>query len=284
MDDYPKDYTLLSDAMNTVLWQALAHSPWDHVSEEDFWERLRKNCLDLKEKTDKALMIVAGCNLFEWGTFLRRIDNFLMDLYTQPAEVEKLLDALMEKHLASLDKICNAVGDVVDIIRFGDDLGMDSGPFMDPDIYRALFKPRHKALCDYVKSNSGMYTFLHSCGSIYSILPDLIEAGYDILNPVQTNTRDMEPERLKKEFGKDITFWGGGIDTRSILNNASREKVKDHVRKGLIFLCRGEDLSLILFTISCPMYLLKILLRCLKPFQNTIIEANRRISSILLGY
>lgn len=240
MDDYPKDYTLLSDAMNTVLWQALAHSPWDHASEEDFWERLRKNCLDLKEKTDKALMIVAGCNLFEWGTFLRRIDNFLMDLYTQPAEVEKLLDALMEKHLATLDKICNAVGDLVDIIRFGDDLGMDNGPFMDPDIYRTIFKPRHKVLCDYVKSNSGMYTFLHSCGSIYSILPDLIEAGYDIINPVQTNTRDMEPDRLKKEFGKDITFWGGGIDTRSVLNNASPEKVKDQVKERLdIFMPGG---------------------------------------------
>ena len=69
-------------------------------------------------------MIVAGCNLFEWGTFLRRIDNFLMDLVLNPVEVERLLDALMEIHLDTLEKVCNAVGDVADILRFGDDLGM----------------------------------------------------------------------------------------------------------------------------------------------------------------
>ena len=99
-------------------------------------------------------MIVAGCNLFEWGTFLRRIDNFLMDLVLNPVEVERLLDALMEIHLDTLEKVCNAVGDVADILRFGDDLGMDTGPFMSPEVYRKLFKPRHTILCDYVKAQA----------------------------------------------------------------------------------------------------------------------------------
>ena len=110
---------------------------------------------------------------------------------------------------------------------------MDSGPFMKPEIYRKLFKPRHSLLCDYVHTHSKMHTFLHSCGSIYKLMPDLIEAGYDILNPVQINTRDMEPARLKDEFGRDITFWGGGVDTRTILNKASPQKVKDHVRQNI---------------------------------------------------
>ena len=88
-------------------------------------------------------MVVVGCNLFEWGTFLRRLDNFLMDLILEPDEVERLLDALMEIHLRTLEKVCNAVGDVVDIFRFGDDLGTDTGPFMAPKTYRQLFKPRH---------------------------------------------------------------------------------------------------------------------------------------------
>ena len=100
--------------------------------------------------------------------------------------------------MATLEKVCRAVGDVVDFIRFGDDLGMDTGPFMSPEVYQRLFKPRHTILCRYVKQNSRMHTFLHSCGSIYRLLPDLIEAGYEVFNPVQTNTRDMEPERLKK--------------------------------------------------------------------------------------
>ena len=78
-----------------------------------------------------------------------------------------------------------------------------------------------------------MHTFLHSCGSIYKLLPDLIEAGFEVINPVQTNSRDMEPDRLKKEFGRDITFWGGGCDTRHVLNQASPEKVKEHVKERL---------------------------------------------------
>jgi uroporphyrinogen decarboxylase len=153
-----------------------------------------------------------------------------MDLVLNPGEVERLLDALMEVHLATLEKVCQAVGDVADILRFGDDLGMDSGPFMAPKIYRQLFKPRHTILCDYVHTHSQMHTFLHSCGSIYRLLPDLIEAGYDIINPVQIGTRDMEAKRLKREFGKDITFWGGGADTRHTLNHKSPAEVKDHVR------------------------------------------------------
>lgn len=233
IDGYPQDYKGLPDAMGKVIWSALPHSPWDHASEPDFWQRLREKALWLRNNTDKAIMIVCGCNLFEWGTFLRRIDNFLMDLYTAQDEVEKLLDALMELHLKTLEKVCEAVGDVADIIRFGDDLGMDSGPFMPPGIYRKLFKPRHTALCSYVKKHSKMRTFLHSCGSIYELLPDIIEAGYDIINPVQTSCRDMEPEKLKKSFGKDITFWGGGADTRHILNRATPQKVKEHVKRRL---------------------------------------------------
>ena len=233
IDDYPENYGCLSEAMGKVVWSALAHSPWDNAQKPDFWTKLRENALTLKNNTDKAIIFVCGCNLFEWGTFLRKMDNFLMDIYTEPLKVEKLLDALLEKHLYTLGKVCEAIGDVVDIIRFGDDLGMDSGPFFAPEVYRKMFKPRHSALCDYVKKHSNMKTFLHSCGSLYKIMPDLIEAGYDIINPVQTVCRDMEPERLKREFGQDITFWGGDVDTRHVLNNGNVKQVKEDVKKRL---------------------------------------------------
>ena len=223
----------LDEAMGKVHWSALAHSPWDHAGEPGFWEQLRTNAVQMRQHTDRAILIVAGCNLFEWGTFLRRLDNFLMDLVLEPLQVERLLDALMERHLKTLEKVCRAVGDVADILRFGDDLGMDTGPLMKPDIYRKFFKPRHTILCDYVHIHSKMNTFLHSCGSIYRLIPDLIEAGYDILNPVQINSRDMEPSRLKQEFGSQVTFWGGGADTRAILNRAAPQVVKDHVRRNI---------------------------------------------------
>ena len=239
LDGYPDNFDDLPLEMPKIHWAGLAHSPWDHAAEPDFWQQLRQKAIYLRENTDKALMVVAGCNLFEWGTFLRRIDNFLMDLLLQPNDVERLLDALMEVHLQTLENVCNAVGDVVDIIRFGDDLGTDTGPFMAPDTYRQLFKPRHTILCNYVKEHSQMHTFLHSCGSIYKLLPDLIDAGFEIINPVQTNVRDMEPERLKHEFGADITFWGGGADTRHILNRGTPEEVKQNVTRNLEIFTSG---------------------------------------------
>jgi uroporphyrinogen decarboxylase len=239
LDGYPATYDDLGAAMGRVHWQAFAHSPWDNASRPDFWQQLRTKALELRATSDRALMIVCGCNLFEWGTFLRRLDNFLMDLVTCPDEVERLLDALMERHLASLALVCEAVGDVADLLRFGDDLGTDSGPFMAPATYRRLFKPRHTQLCAYVKQHSQMHTFLHSCGSLYKLMPDLIEAGYDVINPVQITSRDMQPERLKREFGSDITFWGGGCDTRHVLNHATPEGVKDHVRRNIEILAPG---------------------------------------------
>lgn len=236
---FPSDYSKLTDAMDDVMWSAFVHSPWDHAGEKDFWTQLRNRAIELKNNSDKALMIVCGCNLFEWGTFLRRIDNFLMDIYIEPDEVDKLLDAIMQEHMKTLENVCKYLGDVADIIRFGDDLGMDSGPFMSPEKYVEHFKPLHKRLCDYVKKHSNMKIFLHSCGSIYKLMPHLIEAGYDIINPVQTNCADMDAEKLKKEFGKDVTFWGGGVNTREILNRGTAEQVKDDVKRRLEILMPG---------------------------------------------
>lgn len=239
INGFPENYDTLDEEMGRVLWSRYVHSPWDHTQDPDFWKTLREKTLQLRASTDKALMIVCGCNLFEWGTFLRRMDNFLMDLLCEPDQVARMLDQLLERHLATLAKVCDSVGDVVDIIRFGDDLGMTSGPFMDVDTYRSLFKPRHKQLCDYVMTHSQMHTFIHSCGSISSLMPDLIEAGIEIFNPVQTNARQMEPEFLKKEFGQDCTFWGGGVETVGTLNNGTPEQVREQVLERLEIMSAG---------------------------------------------
>ena len=167
------------------------------------------------------------------------MDNFLMDLMCDRYQVEKLLDELLKRHLATLEKVCNAVGDIVDIIRFGDDLGMSSGPFMDRETYRELFKPRHKILCDYVKSHSQMHTFIHSCGAISLLMPDLIDAGIEIFNPVQTNAYGMKPNFLKKEFGRQCTFWGGGIETVGTLNTGSATQIREQVLERLEIFSKG---------------------------------------------
>ena len=240
LEGYPADYRNLSKDIGKVMWAAQTHSPWDHASEPDFWNQVREKALELRRTSDRALMLVIGCNLFEWGTFLRRLDNFLMDLLSEPEKVEAFVEALMELHMAGLEKACEAVGDIADIMRFGDDLGTNGGPFMSPKTYRRFFKSHHARLCDYVHKHTPMKTFLHSCGSIHAVLPDLIEAGFDIINPVQTNCRDMEPERLKKDFGKDICFWGGGCDPKSVLNLGTPAEVKEHVKRRLdIFMSGG---------------------------------------------
>jgi len=239
VDGYPDDFRELRRDMAKVHWAALAPSPWDNAARPDFWEKLRLNALALRRQTDRAIIVGCSSNLFEWGAFLRRMDNFLMDLAAQPAAVERFLDALMDVHLDTLIKVCGAVGDIADIIRFGDDLGMETGPLMSRETYRRFFKPRQARLFDVVKKRSGMKTFLHSCGSIAQYLPDLIDAGLEIINPVQTSSYGMAPERLKAEFGRDITFWGGGCDTRTILNRAAPRDVKDHVKRRLEIFSKG---------------------------------------------
>lgn len=227
-DGYPSDYRGLSAAMWNVQWAAFAPNPWDHSGDE--WGQLREKVMRLREASGKAMVFGAGCNLFEWGCLLRRNDEFLMDLVERPRDVERFLDALVGIHLAALERICETIGDVVDVIRLSDDLGTNDGPFMSPDMYRRYFKPRHAILCQYIKTHSQMHPLLHSCGSIYDLLPDLIEAGFEIVNPVQLSGRNMDPERLKQEFGRDITFWGGGADTRRVLNRSTPDQVKEHVR------------------------------------------------------
>jgi len=232
IDAYPENFKYLRRAMKKVPQGAFAPSPWDHAQEPDFERQLHDRTVGLRQNSDRALMISCGCNLFDWGTSLRRMDNFLADIAARQHKVEAFLDALMEIHLATLEKVCSGVGNIADIVWLADDLGMTSGPIVSPSVYRKLFKPRHKLMTDYVHRNSRMKTFLHSCGSIYALLPDLIKAGFDIINPVQTNCRDMDPVRLKSRFGKEIVFWGG-CDVAELLTGGTVEQVKEHVRKRL---------------------------------------------------
>ncbi|HNR42574.1 MAG TPA: uroporphyrinogen decarboxylase family protein [Bacteroidales bacterium] len=220
---YPGNFNNLRDALKKISW--VIHSHASNLNTGELRERLVK----IRESTGRALVMSGGVKLLEMGFFIRRMDNFLVDLLVEPEKLSELLDRLVDMHLAGLEKKCNSLGDVADVIRFGDDLGMKTGPFMDIGTFRRFFKPRYKILCDYVRKNTGMKIFFHSCGSVRQFIPDLIEIGIDILNPVQTNSADMDPESLKKEYGKDIVFWGGGVDTASVINHGSPEKVREDV-------------------------------------------------------
>ena len=141
------------------------------------------------------------------------------------------MEKLLENKLKCWDSIIGALGDLIDVACEGDDLGTQNGPFIDPEMVRKKIKPYYKKLFDHIHSKTRAKIYFHSCGSVVKLIPDLIDAGVDILNPVQISAAGMDPVYLKKEFGKDICFWGGGIDTQKILPTGTKKQIQDQVKR-----------------------------------------------------
>jgi uroporphyrinogen decarboxylase len=167
------------------------------------------------------------------------MDNYLTRLATEPDLIHRFLDRSVGIYLRNLELYLKAVGPYIDIILFSDDYGMQTGPQISPAMFREFFKARHQQLWEYAKALAPVKVLLHSCGSIIDLLPDLIDAGLDAFNPVQTNTRGMEPEPLKAEFGDQIVLWGGGCDTRRLLPHGTPEAIRRHVFNNLDILAPG---------------------------------------------
>ena len=239
-DDWFDRLDRLADDMSSVCWGALAEPIYaDGLSDANL-ERIGGHVRHLRRTSDRAIMIAFGANLFEWASYLRRMDNYLADLAAEPARAEALLDKLVEIHLDGLRRLLPAIGDNVDLIQLGDDLGMEAGPFFSPDLFRRMFKPRYRTIVQYIRKTSPtIKVFLHSCGSIRKLLPDLIEAGFDVINPVQISAVGMAPAELKREFGNAITFWGGGCDTQQVLSRGTPQQVREHVRRNIDIFAPG---------------------------------------------
>lgn len=198
------------------------------ISDEKL-QTLEKHAKTLSANTDFAIMANFGGSLLEAGQSLRGWGQFMMDLAGGGSFAEDLIGRIIEVQMTNLSLFLEAVGDDVQIIQFGDDLGAQDRPQMSRKMYLEYFKPGHTRLFQYVHQHSDCAVFMHSCGSIYSLMPDLIEAGVDILNPVQTSAAHMAPQRLKAEFGDQIVFWGGGCDTQQVLPNATPDEIARHV-------------------------------------------------------
>ena len=238
--DLPKIPNTFNDKdLVKQLW-AIPSPPWYlNIFNDNDYKLFINNIKKLHDETDYAIMLSVGCNLFETSNFLRGMENFLIDIYLDKNGTKRLIDKLVEGNMIFLDRVLKGVGEYVDLLQFGDDLGLQNGPFMSPDVFKEIFKPRYKKMWDFVHNNSNCKVFLHSCGSVYELLPHLIDAGVDVLNPVQTTTVNMEPERLKKEFGKYITFWGGGCNTQDVLPNKTPTEVKEDVKRRIEIFSKG---------------------------------------------
>jgi uroporphyrinogen decarboxylase len=198
----------------------------DRVSFPEFDEEeiqyLASRAKTLYEGTSYGIVGAFGGSIVETGQRSFGFEKFMVDLMINEDVIGYWMDKLVESHLANLKKYLQAVGPYIQVIQFSDDLGTQNSLLMSRDIYRRLIMPRQQKLYRYVRENyPGITVLIHSCGSIFELLPDLIEAGIQAINPVQISASNMEPARLKKSFGRELVFWGGGADMQFVVRNGS---------------------------------------------------------------
>jgi uroporphyrinogen decarboxylase len=178
--------------------------------------------------------------IFETAWWLRGFENMLLDMAADHRMAECILSKVLEYKLVFWEKALQRVKDHVVVAAEADDIATQSGPLISLEMYRKILKPMHKELFAAMKRYApGVKIFFHSCGAVRDLIPDLIEIGVDILNPVQVSAAGMDTRGLKKEFGRDLTFWGGGVDTQRILPLGTPQQVKDEVRRRIDDLAPG---------------------------------------------
>lgn len=203
------------------------------ISEEEL-DFIEVNAKELYYNTDKALLFHVGCSVFEQGQQEFGFENFYYNLAAEKEMVHYWADKMTDAYCVMLDKILDRIGKYIDVAMFGgDDLGTQQAAQLSVPMYREMIKPYHKKIYQFVqKKNPDVKVGLHCCGAIKELIPELIDAGVQVLNPIQVSAAGMDPAALVEEFGKDIVFWGGGADMQGYVNSIDdTEKIYEHTRK-----------------------------------------------------
>ena len=211
---------------------------WPDMSDSKRYEGLKDELGEVYRKTGCAIVMQGvSAGFFEMGGWLMGMENFYISLAIEPEIACRIMDRAIEVKMAYWEKVLKIGGEYINVAHEAEDLATQNSLLVSPELYRKYIKPRQKELYSFIKKLAPVKVFFHSCGAIKELIPDLIEAGVDILNPVQVSAAGMDDTKaLKKEFGKDIVFWGGGIDTQRILPRGTVGEVWDEVRR------RVEDL------------------------------------------
>lgn len=225
--------------MDATLDGLQAYPWWPDPLDPDRYSGVERDAKQLFYETEWAIV---GCPAFngvwERACYLCGFTRMLEGLLLEPEFVHALLRHITDLCKLSLGRYLDLVGPYIQIIKMGDDLGTQNGPQMSPKTYREVIKPYHQELFSFIKERTGARVFLHTCGSVYRLLPDLIDAGVDILNPVQVSAKDMDTRRLKAEFGDRLTFMGA-IDTQRVLPFGSVQEVQEEVERRISHLAPG---------------------------------------------
>jgi len=221
--------------------EALDTMPWPDPEDAARYEGLRERVAKLRSQTDCALFGMAACghDLFNQLLRVRGMAEGMMDLVLEPDFAEAFLERLTGTILRSQELFLDEVGDLLDVHFAADDLSGQFGPLISPDIFRRLIKPRWARIVALIKSKTDAKVFYHSCGAVGEFIPDLIEIGVDVLNPVQVAATGMDSSELKRKYGDRLSFWGGGCDTQRVLPFGSPQDVRDEVKKRIRDLAPG---------------------------------------------
>lgn len=228
----------LDDTMLTM--EAIKKHPWPDPTDPRRFEGLREQALAFRNAGYPVVMKAFAAGILEMACRVRPMEMFLMDLAMSEAEAVALLTKIMDLKAQYWEAALEELGDVVDVVAEADDYGTQDSMLIRPEMYRRLIKPLQAELFQRVRAKlSDGFIFFHSCGNVRGLIPDFIEIGVDILNPVHISATGMEPKALKKDFGKDICFWGGGVETQHVLPRGTPEQVRDDVRKNVEALMPG---------------------------------------------
>jgi len=216
----------------------LAKVKWPDPHDPGRTRGLRAKALQLREETRCAVILNLPFFPEHYGQWERGYGQWLTDIMVNQEYWYALTDRILEIQLAIVGAALDEVGDAVDIVAWGDDLGYQGGPMMSLELYRRTLKPAHRRMMDLMKSRSKAKVLFHSCGSVYAFIPDLIDIGVDILNPIQVAAKDMDSARLKREFGRDLCFWGG-IDTQRVMPAGTPQEVREEVKRRIEHMAAG---------------------------------------------
>jgi len=223
--------------LNSAILQAY---PWPDTGDPQRITGLRRQALDYRARGQAVVLKGVLAGIFEMSQRMRGMKNCLIDMAANEAGACALFDKMLALKLDFWEMALPGLADVVDVVAEGDDYGTQTSLLISPKMFRQQLKPRLKILFERIKQLAPQAKiFFHSCGSVRLLLPDFIEMGVDILNPVQVGAVGMEPLALKRDYGRDLVFWGGGIDTQTVLPYGTPQQVRKDVRRNIEALAPG---------------------------------------------